>query len=179
MQKNDGIVSCSTSQANRIIEVYFQILRGMLLNLLHAMSVIFICCCNCKGHFGWIPLRCPLQFQQYIIKYYTHSMKEIQFTTQLCRRKKKLKNNLNKFVMYHALPLVQGSWPLKKVETVYFYSLDSQLGTFLASFQTKCFAVNNKRNQSKIKGKNVLSSKQLMTSFRSIKIKMYKWGLTL
>ena len=43
----------------------------------------------------------------------------------------------------------------------------------------KVFAANNKKNQSKIKGGKVYSSKQLMTSCGSIKTKMYKWRLAL
>ena len=50
---------------------------------------------------------------------------------------------------------------------------------FFSFILDKVFVVNNKRNQLKIKGIKVYSSKQSMTSCGSIKTKMYKWGLTL
>ena len=61
--------------------------------------------------------------------------------------------------------------------------LSRQLGYryFLNFILVKLFAVNNNRNQLKIKGIKACSSKQSMTVCRSIKTKMYycHWRLTL
>ena len=45
---------------------------------------------------------------------------------------------------------------------------------FLSFILDKVLAVNNKRNQLKIKGIKIYSSKQSMTSFGSIKTKIYE-----
>ena len=53
---------------------------------------------------------------------------------------------------------------------------DKQFFSFILD---ELLTVNNKRNQLKIKGIKVYSSKQLMTSCGSIKTKIYKWRLAL
>ena len=53
---------------------------------------------------------------------------------------------------------------------------DKQFFSFILD---ELLAVNNKRNQLKIKGIKVYSSKQLMTSCESFETKIYKWRLTL
>ena len=50
---------------------------------------------------------------------------------------------------------------------------------FFSFILDKVLAANNKRNQLKIKGIKVYSSKQSMTSSESIKSKTYKWLLAL
>ena len=50
---------------------------------------------------------------------------------------------------------------------------------FFSFILDEVLAVNNKRNQLKIKGIKDYSSKQSMTSSGSIKTKIYKWQLAL
>ena len=50
---------------------------------------------------------------------------------------------------------------------------------FFSFILDKVLAVNNKRNQLKIQGIWVYSSKQSMTSSGSIETKIYKWQLAL
>ena len=65
------------------------------------------------------------------------------------------------------------------VTYIFYSTLYSSFEGFPMTVLIKVFAVNDKRNQLKIEGIKVYSSKQSMTSCGNIKIKIVKWWLTL